>query len=54
MDILELEKIIEEMRKQYVKKYWIGADEIDDEDLLSIYVLLLIKEQNKKRDNKNA
>lgn len=54
MDIFELEKIIEEMRKQYVKNYWIGADEIDDEDLLSIYVLLLMKEENKKRGNKNA
>ena len=48
MNIFELEKTIEEMRKQYVKNHWINADEIDDEDLLSIYALLLTKEKIKK------
>ena len=50
MTIFELEKKIEDMRIKYVKEHWCGnIDNLNHEDLISIYAMLVIKNKEKER-----
>jgi len=53
MTAIELEKKIEEMRIQYVKDHWDGdTSNLNRQDLLCIYNLMLTKEEMKERKAK--
>jgi len=50
MKIKELEKIIYNMRINYVKEHYKGSlDNLNEDDIMSIYVLMLTKERKKER-----
>jgi hypothetical protein len=53
MTAIELEKTIEEMRIQHVKAYFNDdASNLSREDLLSLYTLMLMKEEIEEREAK--